>query len=158
MENTTFLPVAGVIQRITFDASNCCRLTVSILTPEGITNVVTTEDTYVIKEVRLRPGMFVTAFYDASAPAPAIFPPQYNAVVIGQRRPNEQMAIGYFDFNFTAADNSLQLNIGMSTEIVSSNGQPYDCPPSDKLLIVYYTSTTFSIPPQTTPRRIIVMC
>lgn len=55
-------------------------------------------------------------------------------------------------------DQSLKLNIAPSTEIMTSNGQRFTCSLGGQLLVVYYSATTRSIPPQTTPRRIIVMC
>ena len=60
--------------------------------------------------------------------------------------------------NLTAADNSLRLNIARNTEILTLNGQRFSCPPGGNFLLVYYSVTTRSIPPQTTPRRIIVLC
>ena len=57
-----------------------------------------------------------------------------------------------------AEDQSLKLNLAMGTNVVSSNGQRYWCTPENAELLVYYTTTTFSIPPQTTPQKIVVMC
>ena len=102
--------------------------------------------------------MNVTAFYDASLPVPLIFPPQYQAVIIGRKSPNETIYAGFFNNNLVSEDNSLKLNLSRSTEVLTSNGQRFNCNPGGQLLIVYYTTTTRSIPPQTTPRRIIVMC
>lgn len=158
MANPVFIPVSGVIENVTSDPSDCCRFTVTLRSQDIITNIIITADTYVIKEIRLRRGLYVTAFYDSSVPVPLIYPAQYEAVVIGQHRPNEFMAFGYYDENLTAADNSLQLNLGITTSITTCNGQTYACSPAGKLLIVYYSVTTFSLPPQTTPHKIIVMC
>lgn len=158
MANTSFLPVSGVIQRITPFANECCQQMVSIRNAQGITNMIIAPETYVINETRFRPGMHVTAFYDGNLPAPLIFPPQFRAVIIGRRNPNETIAVDFFDRTLTGTDNSLKLNIARSTEIVTSNGQLYPCPLQNQLLIVYYSVTTKSIPPQTTPRKVIVMC
>ncbi|MDY3022040.1 MAG: hypothetical protein SOS50_07710 [Oliverpabstia sp.] len=66
--------------------------------------------------------------------------------------------LNYFDRNLLAGDGSLQLNIGRNTEITTLNGQSFPCSPGNRSLLVYYTATTRSIPPQTTPQRIIVLC
>lgn len=158
MPNSTLVPVSGVIQAITPLTNDCCTQRVSIMNTSGITNFMVSASSYVIQGVRLRPGMNVTAFYDSSLPIPLIFPPQYQAVIIGMRNFNEMIYAGYFDENLVAEDNSLQLNIARSTEILTANGQRFNCNPGGQLLIVYYTNTTRSIPPQTTPRKIIVMC
>lgn len=158
MANSNLVPVSGVIQSITPLTNDCCTQRVSIINNNGITNFMVSSSTYVIQNARLRPGMSVTAFYDSSLPIPLIFPPQYQAVIIGRRNSNEMIYAGYFNQNLVSEDNSLQLNISRSTEITTSNGQIFNCSPEGQLLIVYYTNTTRSIPPQTTPRKIIVMC
>lgn len=158
MPDTNLVPINGVVQNITPIRDNCCEQIVSVRSSDGISNFIIGPDTYVINEVRIRPGMNVTAFYDASLPIPLIFPPQYRAVFIGRRNPSETIYAGYFGSDLTAEDNSLKLNINRGTEIVTSNGQRYSCSPGDRTLIVYYTTTTRSIPPQTTPRKIIVLC
>lgn len=158
MPDISFLPVHGTIQSIVPQRNDCCQQMVSIRNANGITNMLVTPDTYVINEVRLRTGMTVSAFYDGNAPAPLIFPPQFRASVIGRRNPNETITAGFFDGTLTSSDNSLRLNIARSTEILTSNGQVFPCSVRNRTLIVYYSATTRSIPPQTTPRRIIVLC
>ncbi len=96
------VPITGVIQDITAFGDDCCQRQVSIRNSDGISNFIVGPDTYVINEVRLRPGMNVAAFYDASLPIPLIFPPQYQAVFIGRRNPYETMYAGYFDDNLEA--------------------------------------------------------
>lgn len=158
MANINFLPVEGVIQSITPTQDNCCEQVVSIRNTDGISNFIVAADTYVINEVRLRPGMNVIAYYDANLPIPLIYPPQYQTVIIGRKNPSENMFVGYFETNQTSTDNVLRLNITRNTEIVTSNGQIFNCSINNQLLIVYYTTATRSIPAQTTPRKIIVLC
>ena len=158
MPSMNLVPITGVIQDITAFGDDCCQRQVSIRNSDGISNFIVGPDTYVINEVRLRPGMNVAAFYDASLPIPLLFPPQYQAVFIGRRNPYETMYAGYFDDNLEALDGSLKLNVERYTPVVTSNGQPFECSLGGKLLIVYYSTTTRSIPPQTTPRKIIVIC
>lgn len=158
MANPTLVPVSGIIQNITPLSGDCCTQRISIFNNNGIANFDVGPETYVIQSARLRPGMNVTAFYDSNLPIPLIFPPQYRAVMIGRKNANETIYAGYFNENLVAEDNSLKLTPARSTEIITSNGQLYNCGLGGQLLIVYYTNTTRSIPPQTTPRRIIVMC
>ena len=158
MSLSTLTPTNGTVQTITPFEDDCCRQMISVRDPNGISNFVISPDTYIAGEARLRPGTTVTAFYDASLPIPLIYPPQYQAVIITRRNPRESIYAGFFDENLTAEDHVLRLNISSSTEVVTSNGQQYPCSPAGQFLIVYYTTTTRSIPPQTTPRRVIVMC
>lgn len=158
MDNLQLIPISGVVQRITRFSEDCCNQLVTIRNQDGESQLVISPETYVIDTVRLRIGMRVTAFYDGTQPAPLIFPPQYQALIIGRSNANETIAVGYFDETLLAADGSLQLNISYSTEIVTSNGQNYTCSVGGNVLIVYYRMTTRSNPPQTTPRKIIVMC
>ena len=155
---TTLMPITGVVQNVSSFGENCCEQQVTIRSDNGISHFIISADTYVIGEVRLRPGMNVTAFYDASLPIPLIFPHRYQAVIIGRRNPSENIFAGFFDDTLTAEDNALTLNIARSTEVVTSNGQLFRCRPENQVLIVYYSTTTRSIPPQTTPRKIIVLC
>lgn len=158
MPSSTLVPVNGTIQNISSFGNDCCSQLVSLRAENDIVNFVLTASTYVVQETRLRAGMSVTAFYDPNLPVPLIFPPQYQAVIITRRNPNETVFAGSFNNNLVAEDNSLALNIGRSTEVLSSNGQVFACRPGGQFLIVYYTTSTRSIPPQTTPRRIVVMC
>lgn len=153
----TYVPVTGVIQQVAPVSNDCFQHRVTLRNNSGITNFMVDADTYVIGEVRLRPGMTVTAFYDGAAPMPLIFPPQYRAVFIGRSNPQETMYAGTFDDNLTAEDQSLKLTLGPRTEVVTSNGQRFTCSPGGHLLIVYYSAATRSIPAVTTPRRIIVI-
>ena len=115
-------------------------------------------DTVIIDSRQLRQGMRVAAFYDSNLPVPLIFPPQYRAQIITILGRNEQVMLNYFDEDLTAADGSLALNLSAGTVVKTINGQNITCNLGDHLLLVYYTVTTRSLPPQTTPRKIIVLC
>lgn len=56
--------------------------------------------------------------------------------------------------NVSRGDNCCSQMVSLRTE----NGQNFTCSPGGRVLLVYYTTTNRSLPPQTTPRRIIVMC
>ena len=157
MDYTSLVPVIGVIMNIT-RGNDCCSQMVSLRTENGIVNFAVDMDTVIIDSRQLRQGMRVAAFYDGNLPVPLIFPPQYRAQIVTVLGRNEQVMLNYFDENLTATDGSLQLNVGPGTVIKTINGQNITCNLGEHILLVYYTVTTRSIPPQTTPRRIIVLC
>ena len=66
--------------------------------------------------------------------------------------------VAYFNERLLSSENPLQLNISPNTRVTTANGQRYVCGIGNNLLMVYYSATTRSIPPQTTPERIIVFC
>lgn len=157
MAYSTFVPISGTIFNIP-SGSDCCSQTVVLLVDNGIVNFIVNPDTMVVDNRQLRPGMEVTVYYDSSLPVPLIFPPQYQAKIIAVRGRNEQVMLNFFNRNLIAQDQSLQLNVNRNTDIKTANGQIFNCRPENQVLLVFYTTTTRSIPPQTTPRRIIVLC
>ncbi|GFI46543.1 hypothetical protein IMSAGC019_01862 [Lachnospiraceae bacterium] len=157
MSYRNLVPIIGTIINIS-RGGDCCSQMLSLRTDNGITNFLVNGQTQVIDSRQLRVGMRIAAFYDSTLPVPLIFPPQYHAQVIAALGRNDQVNLGYFDRNLLAEDGSLQLNIGGSTNISTANGQNFNCNPADNILLVYYTITTRSIPPQTTPSRIVVFC
>ncbi len=157
MAYENFEKVTGTILEISQEES-CCTWRITLRINRDLVHVIVTGETWVVDNVRLRRGMRVAVFYDASLPTPAVFPPQYRAEIVTALRRDQNVTLNYFDENLTAEDNSLQLNVSGMTNIVTSNGQRYLCSPANTELLVYYTVTTFSIPPQTSPQKIIVLC
>ena len=157
MAYENFQSVEGIIQSIN-RGDSCCSMMVSLISNSNIVNVVVTGETMVVDNVRLRPGMRIAAFYDANLPTPAVYPPQYRAELVTSLRRNQQVKLDYFDENLTSSDNTLRLNLGPAVNIGTLNGQRYTCSPENSELLVYYTTATFSIPAQTTPQRVIVLC
>lgn len=153
----TYVPVIGTIINIS-RGNDCCSQMMTLGTENGITNFIIDSETRVIDNRRLRVGMRVAAFYDSSLPVPLIFPPQYRAQMITLLGRNEQVVLKHFDRNLLAEDGSLQLNIAGNIVTETINGQSFDCDLGNRTLLVYYTTTTRSIPPQTTPRKIVVLC
>lgn len=157
MPYANYIPILGTILNIV-RGTECCSHMVALRTNDGMVNFVVDAQTTVINDRQLRIGMRIAAFYDSSQPVPLIFPPQYRARLITVIGRNEQVMLNVFDRNFVAEDNSLQLNIAGNTMIRTANGQDYHCDLAGQSLLVYYTMTTRSIPPQTTPSKIIVLC
>ena len=158
MDYQALVPVTGVITAIRRQSEDCCSQMLLLNTDSGQVNFLLSAETMVLGNIRLRMGMRVMAYYDSRLPVPLIYPPQYQAQVIAVLRPGEQGYLGFFDRRLTAADQSLRLNIANSTTVLTANGQSFSCPPVNQTLFVYYTVTTRSIPPQTTPRKIVVLC
>lgn len=152
-----FEPVIGTIVNMT-RGNDCCSQMMSLRTDNGIVNFTITSETRVVDCRPLRLGLRVAAFFDASLPVPLIFPPQYQAQIITVLTRDEQVMLNRFDRNLVAEDNSLQLNIAGNTNMETINGQRVNCNPAGQTLLVYYTNMTRSIPPQTSPRRIVVLC
>ena len=153
-ENLT--PVVGVITNISTQEGDCCTQVIALSVEGQPVNMILSDDTFVVDTMRLMPGMRVAAFYDNTLPVPLIYPPQYQAVLIAVVRPEEDVNLSWFDETLTASDQSL--NLYQSTVLSTLNGQPYFCFPANHFLLVYYAATTKSIPPQTAPNRVIVLC
>ncbi|MCM1388202.1 MAG: hypothetical protein NC231_12810 [Bacillus sp. (in: Bacteria)] len=157
MAYSNYEPIIGTIVNMA-RGNDCCSQMMTLRTNSGITNFMITPETHIIDNRPLRAGLRVAAFYDASLPMPLIFPPQYRAQIITVLGRNEQVMINEFDRNLLARDNSLQLNMAGNTRVETINGQNTSCNPGSQTLLVYYSATTRSIPPQTTPGRIIILC
>ncbi len=159
MDSSVYKKVTGMIENIR-RGDSCCTQMILVRAENRDEEIwfVVSGDTMVIDNVRLRRGMRIAAFYDTSLPAPAIFPPQYQAELITSLRRNQNVDFKYFDETLTAEDNSLRLNLTPFTNIETANGQRFLCSPGNSQLLVYYTAATFSIPAQVTPQKIIVMC
>ncbi|MCC8026117.1 MAG: hypothetical protein LIP16_12585, partial [Clostridium sp.] len=152
------ISVTGIITSISPFNNDCCSQFVAISAEGQEIHLIMSPDTMVVDSMRLLPGMRIAAFYDSMAPVPLIYPPQYRALMVTTLRAEEDITLKYFDESLTASDNSLKLNIFPSTFISTQNGQSYPCTLGNHYMMVYYTNTTKSIPAQTSPTRIIIMC
>jgi len=123
-----------------------------------LVNFVVTPNTYFVDHVMVTPGNMVTGFYDVNAPIPLIYPPQFRAIVMARDTQYQNVKVDYFNSQLISSDNNLKLNIGQHTQIVLENGQAFNNNLANRNLIVVYGATTKSIPAQTTPYKIIVMC
>lgn len=158
MNYENLAPVTGIIQSISQTPNDCCTQQISLLTNDGPVNIIISANTFIIDSRRLRPGMMIAAFYDATRPMPLIFPPQYQAELITVIQSNEMVMLNFFNRNLVASDNSLRITLHRSIDVSTMNGQRFNCSIGGNFLLVYYSVTTRSIPPQTTPRRIVVLC
>lgn len=136
-----------------------CILFASVENEAGdIVNFMVTPSTYVVDFETLTVGMTCTFWYAMDAPAPLIYPPQYNAVVAAQEKNGRMVSVGYFDTSLVNEDRTLQLRLDGNVEVRTTNNQYFQGTPSNHDLVVTYGSSTRSIPAQTTPMKIVVLC
>lgn len=157
-----YLSVSGVITQIMPAVSRGYGECTQMITVEGeegsITNFFLDNATCIVDFVPLTEGMQVQVFYNGNLPAPLIYPPQFMAAVVAPQVEGQQVFVGYFNQNLLAADQSLKLNLSAATEVVTCNNQVFTRRPGGHTLVVLYSFTTRSIPPQTSPEKIIVLC
>lgn len=139
--------------------SNGCILYVTIEDQNGNTVVfMMTPTTYVVDFEPLAEGMLCTFWYDMEAPIPMIYPPQYNAVAAAREKNGRMVSVGFFNASLVNEEQTLQLNLNGSVDIRTTNNQYYQGSPSNHKLVVIYETSTRSIPAQTTPSKMVVLC
>ena len=128
------------------------------------TNVfVVNDDTLVYdntgKEVKLQKGDKVTAYTYAKKPMLMIYPPQYNPeVIIVETKEMGTVEVDFFNKELVNTDNTLKLNVGKETEILSLSGKKVKADDlAEQHLLVFYTIATMSIPAQTPPSKVVVL-
>lgn len=121
-------------------------------------NFVVAPTTYFVDHVLVKVGDRITGFYDANAPVPLIYPPQIRAIVMAKDTTYQNVKVDHFNRRLESSDGTLKLNISRNTKIILENGQVFTGTIANRNLIVVYGATTRSIPAQTTPTTIIVMC
>ncbi|WP_210467969.1 hypothetical protein [Sporosarcina sp. 6E9] len=140
------------------DVGGCYQL-FSVEDERGdMVNFVVAPDTYFVDHRVVRVGDRVTGFYDIDVPVPMIYPPQYAAVVMAKDAPGQNVTVDFFNRQLVNSDGDLRLNISRETKILLENGQVFNRNPANRFLIVVFGATTRSIPAQTTPSQIIVLC
>lgn len=145
--------------RVTARTPDGCFKLMSLVNSEGSpANFVVTPSTYSVGHETLRVGDQVIGFYDANAPVPLIYPPRYEALVMARVERGRNVTVDFFDAGLVSSDGRLKLNIGPSTRILLENSQAFNRNPANHNLVVTYGPTTRSIPAQTTPYEIIVLC
>ena len=159
--NTNFLSVTGVIREIRdFSEGGCVKLFSIVSSNGSVTDFIVDSATYFPFETPFEEGMNVTFYYDANLPAVLIYPPQFRAVVDIETDSGYEgsIKVDYFDSELISSDNSLKLNISEDTKIYMTNGQYFSGDIGEHSLVVFYTSSSRSIPAQTTPDKITVLC
>ncbi|WP_121610634.1 hypothetical protein [Mesobacillus foraminis] len=141
------------------DTSEGCYKLISVENGLGeLVNFVVSPSTYFVDHAVVAAGDRVTGYYDGDAPVPLIYPPQYRALVMVKESPYQNVKVDYFNSQLVSRDGRLKLNLSPFTQILLTNGQPFTKSPANRDLIVVYGPATKSIPAQTTPYRMIVLC
>ncbi|EJQ93770.1 hypothetical protein [Bacillus cereus] len=159
-----FQSVEGIITMINDFATGSneemgCNKLISVNNGYGaLINFVVKPNTYFIDYATVVIGDKISGFYDANAPVPLIFPPQFQAIVMAKYKPHQNVKVDYFNEQLESSDGKLKLNISPSTQILLTNGQFFTGNLVNRNLIAIYGLTTMSIPAQTTPYKIIVLC
>lgn len=139
--------------------ANGCMIFVTMEDMDGNTvNFMMTPATFVVDFETLSVGMNCTFWYAADAPVPLIYPPQYNAVAAAQVKNGRFINVGFYNTSMVNEDQTLQLNMDASVDIRTTNNQYYQGSPANHNLVVIYSSSTRSIPAQTTPAKVYVLC
>lgn len=140
------------------EEAGCYKLVSVVNEASAPVNFVVSPDTYVVDHVMLKIGDFVTGYYDGDAPAILIYPPQYPALVMVKETPRQNVKVSFFNDDLVSSDGQLKLNLTPQVPIVLTNGQAFTQNVAGRNLIVSYGPATKSIPAQTTPYKIIVLC
>jgi hypothetical protein len=136
-----------------------CTKLMSVQNVDGSSvNFVVTPDTYFVDHVMMTIGDTIIGFYDANLPVPLIYPPQFHAIVMAKASQYQNVKVDYFSTDLVSSDGMLKLNLSPSTQLLLENGQSFNGNPTNRNLIAVYGATTRSIPAQTTPYEIIIMC
>ncbi|MBQ8301593.1 MAG: copper amine oxidase N-terminal domain-containing protein, partial [Clostridia bacterium] len=137
--------------------------------PENEINYVTSENTLVYtvsgekKSVKdITKDASITVFTSSYSAAPMIMPPQYKADVIII---NDAEAVSSVNVDTYVAEgetlvsvsNSLVLNMAETTKVVDKEDKETEGILENSDLIVFYSMSTRSIPPQTTPEKVVVI-
>ena len=77
--------------------AGCLKMMTVVDSDGSIVNFVVTPDTYFADHVTLRVGDQVIGFYDANAPVPLIYPPQYEALVMARVTRGRNVEVAFFD-------------------------------------------------------------
>lgn len=163
-QRSLYMSVAGVITQMQMMSANGsgyggCTQMITVEDEEGrITNFFVNSNTYVVGFETLYESMPVTVFYSGNQAAPLIYPPQFVAAVVAPQTDGQMVTVAYFNNMLMAADQSLKLNLSNATEVVTRNNQTFYGNPGGNTLVVLYSATTRSVPPQTTPDKVIVLC
>lgn len=161
----SFKGFSGFIKRINDlmqgqdESTSGCYKVMEVENEEGsIVNFIVAPTTYFVNGEVVAIGDRVTGYYDGNAPVPLIYPPQFRALIMVKEDQDENVKVDYFDEELISSDGMLKLKISRDTELLLPNNQPFNRNPADRNLIVIYGPSTKSIPAQTTPSTIIVLC
>lgn len=165
-DSTNFMKATGVIQEIEKEQDGI-RLTIE--NKEAMITILRINDdsllfnsgtTQQLQQADLKKGATVEAYYDKNKPMILIYPTTVTPeiVILQDEEAFGEVKIGQFDKDFLSLDGELKLNIGEDTPLFNQQGKAIEIKDlHDKELMVFYSITTRSLPPQTPPTKIIAL-
>ena len=136
-----------------------CMIFVTAEDMDGNTvNFIVNPATYVVDFETLSVGMLCSFWYRADAPVPLIYPPQYTAVVVARERGDRMVDVSFYNTSLVNEEQTLQLNMDRAVDLRTTNNQYFQGNPANHNLVVIYETSTRSMPAQTTPKKVVVLC
>ena len=134
-----------------------------IVNLNGDTNVLDANDPLngEIKVADLKDGMEISCLIPVNSPMGMSYPPVSGSVsLVVINAEDKFIDISIYDENLANEDNSLTLNIGENTVIIELYNTGTELTSENvknNMSVVFYTTTTKSVPAQTTPEMIVVL-
>lgn len=160
-----FLSFSGIVRSINDfwitanDEEGGCNKLITVENEHAtIVNFVVEPATYFVDHVMVKVGDRISGYFDGNAAVPMIYPPQYRALVIAKDSRHHFVKVDYFNNQLVSSDGNLKIIMSPTTPVLLENGQAFTRSVANRNLIVIYGATTRSIPAQTTPYKVIVMC
>lgn len=166
-QNTTnYVKATGVVQEIEKE-TNGIRLTIEneekmiiILRINDDSLLFNSATTNQLKLADLKEGATVEAYYDKNKPMLLIYPTTVTPeiVIVKDDKDIGEVKVSQFDKEFLSLDGELKLNIGEETPLFNQQGKAIEMKDlQGKELVVFYSITTRSLPPQTPPTKVIAL-
>ncbi|WP_318616349.1 stalk domain-containing protein [Sporosarcina sp. YIM B06819] len=167
LQNTTnYMKATGVIQEIEKETDGI-RVTIenedkmiTILRINDDSLLFNSTTTNQLKLADLKKGASVEAYYDKNKPMILIYPTTVTPeiVIVKDEKDFGTVKISQFDKDFLSLDGELKLNIGEETPLFNQQGKAIEMKDlQGKELLVFYSITTMSLPPQTPPTKVIAL-
>ena len=163
-QRSSFVSVQGTIvelvpMRMGNRRADGCMIFATVEDGDGNTvNFIISPSTFVVDYTTLSVGMLCTFWYRTDAAVPLIYPPQYNAVVVAREMSGCMVDVSYYNTSLVNEEQTLQLNLDGRVDLRTTNNQYFQGNPVNHNLVVIYETSTRSMPAQTTPRKVVVLC
>lgn len=162
---TNYMKFSGVIQEIeTSEKGNMVTVVneddlIMVLRITDDALLLNSDTTEQMKKDEFKKGSTVEAYYDKNKPMILIYPAQVTPeIVVLKGDIVGEVKISKFNDEFLSLDNELKLNISEDTILLNQKGETIEeADLHNKELAVFYSATTRSIPPQTSPSKIIAL-
>lgn len=157
-----YISVSG---KVTSIVENTKYVTLTITKGEGIANVNISPDTFIIDTksmqkiavVDIKKDADIEIYFKDNTFMTMIYPPTYQPDIVVVKNSDTNVSVARFK-NLVDVNNTLKLNLSDKTPIVNQKGEKVSSTDlENKNLIVFYTVTTKSLPPQTSPLKVIVI-